>query len=95
MDGGGKAAKKKRVQKPQEVSGNAVTQASQVVTPTTVTIGSDIVEMEVSVASAKRKVDDEDDFTPMPRNRVFSGNIPVADKSLFRHVGNAHTGFHL
>lgn len=56
------------------------TQASQVGTPTT--DKSDTVEMEVSVASAKRKVEDVDDFTPMPRNRVLSGDISAADNSL-------------
>lgn len=39
-------------------------------------------QMEVSMASSKRKVEDLDEFTPMPRNKVASGHVPPGDIGL-------------
>ncbi|KAH3739170.1 hypothetical protein DPMN_045817 [Dreissena polymorpha] len=42
---------------------------------------SETTDMEVSVASAKRKEEEVDGFTPLPHKREVSGNLPVVDVS--------------
>ncbi|KAH3811387.1 hypothetical protein DPMN_139797 [Dreissena polymorpha] len=79
----GRTKKTKSAKQPQEEK-SKVPQVAQTQT-TTVDKGeahSETTNMEVSVASAKRKVEEVENFTLMPRNRFVSGRMPAEDDGL-------------